>query len=330
MAGNVTAAERTLMRADSLLTIAVSLDPAWVEPVLHRGWVASDLAALLGPTPGVNDQTWTTRGLQFATEALILEPGEPQALGLRGALTYRSWQASEAGDPDLLAAAEQDLRNAVQANPSLASAWATLSELLQEAKGEFGEAKQAAKRAYEEDAFLAEAKNVLIRLSNTSLELNEFDDVLLWAEQGRQRFPDAVDFPAVELGSLSTGGSPDVLLAWELVGEIERLTSPQHLALYGAITRMQVAGVLARAGADDSAKAVIQRTRSQAPEDPEEYIAYDEAHAWLLLGERDEALRALGMYLEASPQEKSYIAKDPWFQGLRDDPRFKQLISPGG
>ena len=93
---------------------------------------------------------------------------------------------------------------------------------------------------------------------------------------------------------------------------------------------MQVAAVLARAGAEDSAKAVIQRTRSQAPEDPEQYVAYDEAHAWLHLGERDEALRALGMYLEASPQDKSYIAGDPWFQDLRDDPRFKQLTGPGG
>jgi serine/threonine-protein kinase len=330
MDGDTLAAERTLMRADSLLTIAVSLDPDWVEPVLHRGFVAGDLAALLGPTPGVYDQTWITRGLQFASKALERDEEDPEALELRGTLRYRSFLASESVDLDLLVAAERDLRAAVQANPRLASAWATLSELLQEAKGEFGEAKQAAMRAYEEDAFLAEAKNILIRLSNTALELNQFDEVVLWAEQGRQRFPDAVDFPAVELGSLSHGGSPDVRQAWELVEEIERLTSPQHRALYGSIVRMQVAAVLARAGAEDSAKAVIQRTRSQAPEDPEQYIAYDEAHAWLHLGERDEALRALGMYLEAKPQDKSYIPQDPWFQELRDDPRFKQLTGPGG
>ncbi len=309
MAGNVPAAERTLMRADSLLAIAVSLDPAWAEPVLHRGWVAADLAALLGPTPGVYDQTWTTRGLQFADQALTRHQVDPEALELRGTLRYRSYQASESADSDLLAAAEQDLRDAVEANPSLASAWATLSELLQEAKGDFSGAKHAALRAYEEDAFLAEAKNVLIRLSNTSLELNQFGEVFRWAEQGRQRFPDAVDFPAVELGSLATGGNPDVAHAWELVEEIERLTSPQHRALFGSIVRMQVAAVLARAGLEDSARAVIQRTRSQAPEDPEQLIAYDEAHAWLHLGERDEALRALGIYVEASPQEKSYLAR---------------------
>ncbi len=330
MAGDVPAAERTLKRADSLLAMAASLDPAWVEPVLHRGWVAGELAALLGPTPGIYDQSWITRGLEFATEALKVEPGEAQALELRGTLRYRSWQASESSDPDQLAAAEQDLRDAVQSNPSLASAWGMLSELLQEAKGEFGEAKQAATRAYEEDAFLAEAKNILIRLSNTSLELMEFDDVVLWAERGRRRFPDAVDFPAVELGSLTQGGNPDVRQAWELLEDIERLTSPQHLQLYGSIARMQVAGVLARAGLEDSAKAVIQRTRSQAPEDPGEWIAYNEAHAWLLLGERKEALRAIGVYLEASPQEKSYVAQDSWFEALRDDPRFKELVGPGG
>jgi hypothetical protein len=75
---------------------------------------------------------------------------------------------------------------------------------------------------------------------------------------------------------------------------------------------------------------VIQRTRSEAPSDPEAWIPYDEAHAWLLLGERDEALRALGLYLDASPQEKSYIAEDPWFRDLRDDPRFAELVGPGG
>ena len=93
---------------------------------------------------------------------------------------------------------------------------------------------------------------------------------------------------------------------------------------------MQAAAVLARAGLADSAKAVIQRTRSQAPSDPEEWITYEEAHAWLLLGERDKALRALGRYLEANPEDRPYIAKDSWFQDLRDDPRFEQLIGLGG
>ncbi|MCH9014797.1 MAG: hypothetical protein IH877_03795, partial [Gemmatimonadetes bacterium] len=330
MAGNIQAAERTLLQADSLLALSISLDAAWVEPVVLRGWVAAELAALLGSSPGIRDQGWIDEGLQFATQALELEPEEPLALELRGTLRYRQWRNSDSADPDLLAAAEQDLRAAVQLNPSQASAWSKLSELLEWAKADFREAKQAALRAYQEDAFLADAKDIMVRLAGTSLELEEFDDALRWAEEGRRRFPDAVDFPAAELGILTQGGDPNAGHAWELVAEIERLTSPQHLALFGSIANMQVAAVLARAGLADSARAVIQRTRSQAPSDPEELITYDEAHAWLLLGERDKALRALGIYLEANPEDKTYISGDSWFQDLRDDPRFQQLISLGG
>ncbi len=326
MAGDVPAAERTLKRADSLLAIAASLDPAWVEPVLHRGWVAGELAELLGPSPRIYDQTRTTQGLQFASQALDLDGENPEALELRGTLRYRLWQAAESDDPELLAAAEQDLRDAVQWNPSLASAWATLSELLHEAKGEFAEANLAAKRAFEEDAFLKESLGIIFRLASTAYELQANDIAVFWIEEGRRRFPDAVDFVALELAIMTQGAEPNVPLAWELVQLGERLTSPQHRALYGSILKMQVAAVLARVGLKDSAEAVIERTRSLAPEDPEQWIAYNEAHAWLLLGERDEALRALGMYLEASPQEKSYIAEDPWFQDLRDDPRFAELV----
>ena len=329
MAGDVPAAERTLKRADSLLAIATSLDPAWVEPVLHRGWVASELAELLGPTPGIYDQTWTTQGLQFASQALNLDRENPEALELRGTLRYRMWQSSESGDPDLLVAAEQDLRDAVESNPHQAGAWATLSGLLHEASGDFGGAKQAALRAYEEDAFLAEAFHIIFRVGAISLELGELDDAVYWAEEGRRRFPDRVDFVALELGIMTQGTEPNVPLAWELVELGERLTSPQHRALFGSVLKIQVAAVLARAGLSDSARAVIQRTRSLAPEDPEQWIAYNEAHAWLLLGERDEALRALGMYLEATPQDKAYIAEDPWFQDLRDDPRFAELVRTG-
>ncbi len=330
MAGDVPVAEGTLRRADSLLAIAVSLDPAWVEPVIHRGWVAGELAELLGPSPRIYDQTWTTRGLQFASQALDRDEMEPEALELRGTLRYRLWQAAESDDAELIAAAEQDLRDAVQSNPSLASAWATLSGLLEDVKGDFGGAKHAAERAYQEDAFLTNALEVVFRLSSTSLELEEFDDAAYWAEEGRRLFPDRVDFVALELGIMTAGTEPNVPLAWELVVLGERLTSPQHRALFGSVLKMQVAAVLARAGLRDSAEAVIQRTRSEAPSDPTAWIPYNEAHAWTLLGERDQALRALGMYLEATPQDKAYIAEDPWFRDLRDDPRFAALVGPGG
>lgn len=331
MAGNVQAAERTLLQADSLLALTVSLDAAWVEPVVLRGWVSADLAALLGPSPGVYHPGWIAQGLQFSTQALELERGEPLALELRGTLRYRLWPGPDSEGVDLLVAAEQDLRAAVQSNPSQASAWATLSELLQWAKGDFREAKQAALRAYQEDAFLAEAKSIIILLAGNSLELEEFDDALGWAQEGRRRFPDAVDFPAIELGILTQAGEPNAGHAWELVAEIKQLTSPQNLALFASIANMQVGAVLARAGLRDSGIAVVERTRSQAsPNDPGELISYDEAHAWLVLGERDRALRALDTYLEANPQDKTYIARDSWFKDLQDNSYFKQLTDTGG
>ena len=328
MAGDEETAARTLLQADSLLAEAAGLDAAWLEPIVMRGWVAADLAAMLGPTPGVYDQTWIDRGLEFAQQVLVLEPRESRALELRGTLRYRMWKASESPDPALLDSGEEDLRAAVQVNPSQARAWATLSELLHEARGEFAEAKLAASRAYDEDAFLADADEILFRLSGISLELEEVDDVIYWAEEGRRRFPDLVDFVALELAALTQGGEPDIDGAWELVDQVARLTSPQHRDLYVGIARMQVATVIARAGLADSARSVIERTRADAPDDPEQYMAYDEAHARVLLGDHDGALWALGMYLAASPQEKTYISEDPWFKDLRDDPRFQELVMP--
>jgi len=330
MAGEVKAARSVLLRADSLLEAAASLDPVWAEPVVLRGWVAGQLAALLGPTPGVSDTAWLSRGLRFAGQALKSKGEHSLALELRGTLRYRLWQASDSAGAGMLTDAEKDLRAAVASNPSHASAWATLSELLHEAKADFREAKQAALRAYEEDAFLVDARDILFRLGNTSLELGEFEDAVRWTEEGRRRYSDVVDFVALQLATLTQFGAPNVERAWELVREVDRLTSPQHLALYTCIAKMQVAAVLARAGLADSARSVIRRTRAGAADDPALYITYEEAHAWLLLGDREEALRALRKYLEASPREKAYEAEDPYFQDLHGDPRFEELVGAGG
>ena len=122
------------------------------------------------------------------------------------------------------------------------------------------------------------------------------------------------------------GPEPDVERAWELFDEIKRLMPPQRQAFYIPAAKVQVAAVLARAGQADSARALIQQARAGASDEVLAWLAYDEAHAWLLLGERDRALQALTLWLENEPQDKTYIAADPWFQELRDDRRFKALV----
>ncbi|NIP82520.1 MAG: hypothetical protein GWM90_26185, partial [Gemmatimonadetes bacterium] len=56
-----------------------------------------------------------------------------------------------------MAESEADLRAAVQADPDRASAWSALAETLR-SQGRFEEARLAAERAYETDAFLANAR----------------------------------------------------------------------------------------------------------------------------------------------------------------------------
>ena len=47
-----------------------------------------------------------------------------------------------------------------------------------------------------------------------------------------------------------------------------------------------------------------------------------------MLGDRDEALRLVGTYLATNPQDRETMAKDDswWWNGIRDDPRFKSLV----
>jgi hypothetical protein len=121
---------------------------------------------------------------------------------------------------------------------------------------------------------------------------------------------------------------PDATLAWQRVNEIRDMLPAHRRAFFLPIAQMQVAAVLARGGLGDSAKAVIARSRASFPEKPEN-LGYEEAYAWLMLGDRARALRALSGYLEIAPHRRSYIAKDRLFEELRGDPRFRALVARG-
>jgi tetratricopeptide (TPR) repeat protein len=328
-AGDTAAASASLAKADSVLALAESLDPDWAAPSVARGWVAALRASSLTSAPGRYDADVTRRGIRHAEHALGREPDNAEALQLRGILW--SYLAGSLADPDAVAgawnAAEQDLTRAVEVNPSLSAAWSRLSLVYRE-QGRFADAKQAAERALQEDVWLYNDETIIVRLCQTSLDLEQFADAIRWcAEEGRQRFPGRAGFVSAELVMLasSVGLEPDVGRAWHLADTLVMLIKPHRRDATRPRAWMDVAAVIARAGLRDSALAVVARARAAAPQ-PDVRLDYREANVRLQLGEREEAIRLLARYLDARPDRKAVTAKDWWWRPLRDDPEFQALV----
>jgi tetratricopeptide (TPR) repeat protein len=228
----------------------------------------------------------------------------------------------------LLADAERDLRDAVALNPGQAHSWALLSHLLMR-KSESAEGKLAALRAYEADPYLTETPIILYRLFTSSLDLQDGVEADHWCQEGYRRFPTNPRFLECQiLVQVLPGQKPDIQKAWRLLDEFVKLYPPNQREFWRREGQLFVAMTLARAGLPDSARAVALRSRADATVDPGRELVYIEAMLRNLLGDRDEALRLVGTYLAANAQDRATLAKDEtwWWQGLRDDPRFKALV----
>jgi hypothetical protein len=230
----------------------------------------------------------------------------------------------------LLANAQNDLEAAVRSNPNQAGAWAALSHLYNQnhAAGQV-EAKLAAQRAYEADAYLSNADQILWRLFVSSYDLGQFVDAIRWCDEGQHRFPGDYKFVKCPLFLMtSRAREPDVSLAWRLADSVGKIAPAPRRSFESLEGQMLVAIVLARAGLRDSAREVARRARDNPDIDPSRELMLDQAYLHLLLAERDEALKALMAYLSANPDRRAGMADDPgwWFRELQDDPRFQQLV----
>jgi serine/threonine protein kinase/tetratricopeptide (TPR) repeat protein len=331
-AGDTAAAARQLGLADSMLAQASKLDPKWVTPIVTRGWLAYQRRALARPLDKGYLRDWLQRATDDAEQALALKSDDPDALDLRGTTRYTQWFLNLAPGPTaaakLLADAEQDLRRAVAANPAQAHSWAVLSHLLMR-KSETAEGKLAALRAYEADPYLTEAPAILYRLFSSSLDLEDGVEANHWCNEGLSRFPDDPSFSECQILVFALPGQkPDVDKAWQLLDQYVKLYPPNERDFRQREGQLMVAMALARAGLADSARAVALRARADATIDPGRELLYFEALLRNMLGDRDEALRLVGVYLATNPQDRETMAKDDswWWNGIRDDPRFKSLV----
>jgi serine/threonine-protein kinase len=316
-------------RADSLLVRAQRADSAWVRPVTQRGWLAYERSRWTESNDMESSLSWNELASRHAEAALRLSPRDPEALDLRGSTgIWRAILAPES-DPERaearLESAEEDLRAAIEMDPTQAGAWSRLSWALA-AGGDREGAKEAARRAYEADAYLAEADEILWRLFAMSYDLNQPEEAEQWCAEGGRRFPAEAMFVACRIWLLTMPAAvvePDTI--WRLVDLYDGLVPP-HETDRRQTMRMVAAAALARAGQPDSALAVAARSRS-TDTDLARDLAYFEAFVRTIAGDEAGAVVRLGSYLKASPAQRNEVAVTWWFEPLHDRADFQKLLA---
>ncbi|HLM67658.1 MAG TPA: hypothetical protein VK358_09035, partial [Longimicrobium sp.] len=248
------------------------------------------------------------------------------ALELRGTLLLReaAGPVQEAGQASRLEGAERDLRDAVAAEPSLATAWRTLSLVLRY-RGRIAESDVAARRALAEDAYLEDADDILHRLYINALLLRDYPEARRTCGRGRRAAPDDWRFLECGLALLreDPAATPDPAQAWRIAAELERVDPPARAVsenrAYSPVYRLAlVAAVLARAGQRDSARAVLVQARRAAGGDAELHLSlsYDEAVVMLLLGDVRSAWSLMDQVLARRPALRPFASRDPLLRGL--------------
>ncbi|HMG18056.1 MAG TPA: hypothetical protein VK573_04980, partial [Gemmatimonadales bacterium] len=324
-AGKMDSATGLFVRTDSTLAAAERSDPRWVDPIIRRGQLLERRVRMMRSGALIDE------GLAHANRALALAPQHARAIELRGTLRYRRWQLTRPPDPQqaaiLLGEARKDLEQATSIDPTAASAFATLSSLYYQTKDPQG-AALAARRAYEEDAYLSDAADILTRLFHTSYDLDQQRQAQRWCQEGVQRFPRDYRFFRCQIFLMTRLETPDVSRAWHILNGLDSVTPAPQRTILHLRNQMMVAAVIARAGFRDSAHHVIERSRATPEIDPEQSQLAYEAFVRTLLGEHDEAIRLLQRYVAANPEHSFRVGGDIswWWRDLEKHPGFQALV----
>jgi len=333
-AGDTEGARERLAAADTLLAQAEEEAPEWLEPTVRRGWAAYQFSRWTAPVDITEGEEWIDQGMFHAQVALALDSLDADALELRGTLKYWKWlldlEPNAARAEALFDGAEADLMKATLENPNQAGAFATLSHLVLN-KGATAEAKVLASRAYEADAYLRTADQVLWRLFLASYDLEDLPEANRWCLELGRRYPGDDRYADCRLWTMTMyGAEVEVDRAWTLVDEYVQLSPPQMEEFRRRWAGMALAAILAGEGLADSARAVANRSQGSAAIDPARDLLYLEAFVRTILGDNEEALDLLTEYVAVVGEGEGDGLDYWWFDDLREEPRYQMLRGTGG
>ena len=330
--GQIEGAVQALWQADSLLATAETADAEWVEPPAARAHAAyrrAFFAATAGDIDGAGEQIDV--GLEHAARALAIDRGDANALQQRGTLKYLHFLLGLTPDDDeadrLLHDAQADLEAAVEADPTLASAYSVLSHLYYNLGDNVG-VVLTARRALEEDAYLRDADRIFDRLMYAHYDLEQFRDAAVWCDEGEERFPDNYKFAECRLFLMAApSADADVDEAWRIWARLDSL-APETLREYKRRQgKLLVAAVLRKAGLADSAETVFAQGQGNEEIDPLQYLLMFEAAMRATTGDPDGATEVLRRYVASNPTALGDEGDlHWWWRDLRGRPDFQALL----
>ena len=314
---DVRSARTMLARADSLLRLAERADANWLRPTLERGWAQLQLARLTDEGAARAHAA----AEQIGDAVVRRSRGNAEAYNLRGTARWRSisTRMQVSADSSRGQLAEVDLRKALALDSTLATAWATLSDLLG-VRGAFAEAETAAERAVAQDAWLEGADETYFWGFGVNVMMTRYAKAQQWCMRGQRTFPESWRFYECELTLLrhNTNVPADPKRAWQLVTIMDSLDPPLSARrtghAYSPIFRRAVAAaVSARAGDTTRARSEIQRLRSSVSGDSvlSLDLHFEEAYVWFYLGDREKTRVLLERLFAARPMLRQQFARLP-------------------
>ena len=338
-AGDAAGAIRDARQADSLAALAELADPRWLDAAVLHGYVA--LLDFRARTERAERAARLRDGLGYANRALSLSPGDASALALRGTLRYQLFRLNIDTDPArhaaLLDSAQADLESAVRTDPTLAAAHAVLSQLYYfPPREDLVAVVLEARAAYESDAYLRDAENILDRLFWASHDLAQFPEARRWCDEGGRRFPQNWRFTECQLWLMITPNAEvDIPRAWALAARADSFTPAPARPLRGRLRQFIVGGVIGRGGPAlrDSAEHVFARARTNDRTiDEEQDLPGYEAVMRAQFGDKDGAIKLLREYVASHPGHSFQRGGtlNWWWRGLEQQPGFQAVLRTQG
>jgi TolB-like protein/tetratricopeptide (TPR) repeat protein len=289
-----------LRQAIERLERAVELDPKFALAYAELADCYALLNWYVEPAPA---EAWQ-HAKEFAQKAVAADPQLAEAHASLGFVRLhhdRDW-----------ADAERELRKAIQLKPGnqVAHRWYAYSL---SAMGRHEEAAAEVERARE---ISPQSSVIATALANVLFLAGRFDDAIDQCHQALVLDPGAVSAHTILRWAYEKKGMhAEALAAYE---------QERSFAGDTPTTRAKRAHVLAAIGQHDEARAILDEILARRQE--EWVTAYEIAIIYCLLGDQDNAINWLTRADREHAVGFTFVRVDPHLDGLRSDPRFKELI----